>query len=347
LTPVAVSGGGGPKLVRLILVKDGIEFDASVALPDPMGTLTGRFLLAPRGDNGGLILRLLVSQLDQDSAAKWLGAWQRLAPNDDAAGALAGFDVRLSNAEVPAFSWRLRIGDGGAIVSEDHAVTVPGSAVSVRLLGPAGTDGEDGEADVRPDQWLLTGEKTPGALDPTSLQRDSSRIWKNAAQVDWGGIGNRVMQWSGTPVLTAVVLPKARPPPAGTLFPAPSTALSLAAALSLPADRYGPMTGNLIGLGSQPAVHPLAHDEVLLAQALRSVHGLRIVPKKQHRDFVREPVSCGIEGMDVLLGGGMDRGTSNLLMGPSGTGKSSLAITYAHSAPHEGSEQHFLRSTKI
>ena len=62
----------------------------------------------------------------------------------------------------------------------------------------------------------------------------------------------------------------------------------------------------------------------------------RIVPREQHRDFVREPVSCGIEGMDILLGGGLDRGTSNLLMGPSGTGKSSLAITYAHFAAARG-----------
>jgi CheY-like chemotaxis protein len=62
----------------------------------------------------------------------------------------------------------------------------------------------------------------------------------------------------------------------------------------------------------------------------------RIVPKNHRRDFVREPVSCGIEGMDILLGGGMDRGTSNLLIGPSGTGKSSLAITYAHSAVAQG-----------
>jgi circadian clock protein KaiC len=62
----------------------------------------------------------------------------------------------------------------------------------------------------------------------------------------------------------------------------------------------------------------------------------RIVPREQHRDFVRESVSCGIEGMDVLLGGGLDRGTSNLLMGPSGTGKSSLAITYAYFAAARG-----------
>jgi circadian clock protein KaiC len=56
----------------------------------------------------------------------------------------------------------------------------------------------------------------------------------------------------------------------------------------------------------------------------------RIVPEEHHRDFARKPVSCGIEGIDTLVGGGLDRGTSNLLMGPSGTGKSSLAVTYAH-----------------
>jgi circadian clock protein KaiC len=62
----------------------------------------------------------------------------------------------------------------------------------------------------------------------------------------------------------------------------------------------------------------------------------RIVPREQHRNFVREPVSSGIEGMDILLGGGLDRGTSNLFMGPSGTGKSSLAIIYAHFAAARG-----------
>jgi hypothetical protein len=32
----------------------------------------------------------------------------------------------------------------------------------------------------------------------------------------------------------------------------------------------------------------------------------RIVPREQYRDFVLEPVSRGIEGMDILLGGGLD-----------------------------------------
>ncbi|MGA8657541.1 MAG: ATPase domain-containing protein [Chthoniobacterales bacterium] len=62
----------------------------------------------------------------------------------------------------------------------------------------------------------------------------------------------------------------------------------------------------------------------------------RIVPGQHRRDFARDCVSCGIEGIDTLLGGGLDRGTSNLLMGPSGTGKSSLAISYARSAAARG-----------
>jgi circadian clock protein KaiC len=62
----------------------------------------------------------------------------------------------------------------------------------------------------------------------------------------------------------------------------------------------------------------------------------RIVPRNHHHDFAREAVLSGIGGIDTLLGGGLDRGTSNLLMGPSGTGKSSLAVSYAHSAAARG-----------
>ncbi|TPL86047.1 ATPase domain-containing protein [Mesorhizobium sp. B2-3-12] len=40
--------------------------------------------------------------------------------------------------------------------------------------------------------------------------------------------------------------------------------------------------------------------------------------------------------LDALIGGGLDRGTSTLLMGPSGIGKSSIACTYAHAALARG-----------
>jgi circadian clock protein KaiC len=76
------------------------------------------------------------------------------------------------------------------------------------------------------------------------------------------------------------------------------------------------------------------HDYVIETGGLKVFP--RIVPGEHHRRFAREPLSCGIEGIDSLLGGGLDRGTSNLLMGPSGTGKSSLALTYAHFSATRG-----------
>jgi circadian clock protein KaiC len=61
--------------------------------------------------------------------------------------------------------------------------------------------------------------------------------------------------------------------------------------------------------------------------------GLRIFPRlvaAEHRlDFKREPVASGVKEFDELLGGGLDRGTTNLLIGPAGSGKSTIAIKYA------------------
>jgi circadian clock protein KaiC len=76
------------------------------------------------------------------------------------------------------------------------------------------------------------------------------------------------------------------------------------------------------------------HDYLIATGGLKVFP--RIVPGDHHREFAREPVTSGIEGIDTLLGGGLDRGTSNLLMGPSGTGKSSLAVTYAYAAAARG-----------
>jgi circadian clock protein KaiC len=50
---------------------------------------------------------------------------------------------------------------------------------------------------------------------------------------------------------------------------------------------------------------------------------------------VRATLSSGLEGLDLLLGGGLDRGTSTIFMGPPGTGKSSLAATFAQAAARQ------------
>jgi circadian clock protein KaiC len=61
--------------------------------------------------------------------------------------------------------------------------------------------------------------------------------------------------------------------------------------------------------------------------------GLRIFPRlvaaQHHADFVHKPVSSGIKEMDELFGGGLDRGTTTLIIGQAGTGKSTIALQYA------------------
>ena len=58
----------------------------------------------------------------------------------------------------------------------------------------------------------------------------------------------------------------------------------------------------------------------------------RLVSAEHKEDFQQEFVSCGVNGMDKLWGGGIDRGTSTLILGPAGVGKSSIAMAYASTA---------------
>ncbi len=62
----------------------------------------------------------------------------------------------------------------------------------------------------------------------------------------------------------------------------------------------------------------------------------RLVAAEHHRQFPNENVQSGIDGIDGLLGGGLARGTSTLFSGPPGSGKSSLALTFAVAAAGRG-----------
>lgn len=62
----------------------------------------------------------------------------------------------------------------------------------------------------------------------------------------------------------------------------------------------------------------------------------RLVSAEHHGDFDRKVVGTGNSKMDALLGGGVERGSSVLVLGPAGTGKSLLALTFIASTAARG-----------
>jgi circadian clock protein KaiC len=62
----------------------------------------------------------------------------------------------------------------------------------------------------------------------------------------------------------------------------------------------------------------------------------RLIAAHYRRDGGRDAVPTGSDELDALLGGGIDRGTSTLLVGAAGTGKSSLATLVATTAAQRG-----------
>lgn len=68
--------------------------------------------------------------------------------------------------------------------------------------------------------------------------------------------------------------------------------------------------------------------------------GLSVFPRliaAEHSElFEKESIKSGVTALDALLGGGPDRGTSTLLIGPAGSGKSTIAVQYAVAAAARG-----------
>jgi len=62
----------------------------------------------------------------------------------------------------------------------------------------------------------------------------------------------------------------------------------------------------------------------------------RLVAAEHHVKFEKRTLSSGLKGLDAMLGGGVDRGTSTLLVGSAGTGKSVVSQQYAVAAARRG-----------
>ena len=62
----------------------------------------------------------------------------------------------------------------------------------------------------------------------------------------------------------------------------------------------------------------------------------RLVAAQHSPSFQQGFLPSGVTALDWLMGGGIDRGTSTLLIGPPGSGKSTLALQYATAAIERG-----------
>ncbi len=62
----------------------------------------------------------------------------------------------------------------------------------------------------------------------------------------------------------------------------------------------------------------------------------RLTPSERSGTLPKDVVRSGSEQLDALLGGGLRRGTSALLVGPAGSGKSSVAQSIAYNAAQHG-----------
>lgn len=61
-----------------------------------------------------------------------------------------------------------------------------------------------------------------------------------------------------------------------------------------------------------------------------------VAAEERHAGAAEQSVSSGVVELDEMLGGGIDRGSSTLIMGPAGCGKSALATQYAVGAAERG-----------
>lgn len=67
----------------------------------------------------------------------------------------------------------------------------------------------------------------------------------------------------------------------------------------------------------------------------------RLVAAEHRTGFVRETTTSGIAELDSLLGGGIEQGSSTLIIGPSGTGKSTFALQFMVAAIRRGERAAF------
>ncbi|MCJ8207118.1 ATPase domain-containing protein [Pseudomonas sp. RGM2987] len=76
------------------------------------------------------------------------------------------------------------------------------------------------------------------------------------------------------------------------------------------------------------------HDFTIMADGIHVFP--RLVAAEHRSGYLRQQLSSGISGLDALLGGGIETGSSTLILGPAGTGKSLISMIFAVAAVNRG-----------
>ena len=76
------------------------------------------------------------------------------------------------------------------------------------------------------------------------------------------------------------------------------------------------------------------HDFAIIQGGVRVFP--RLVASEHATPLVQGCLPSGLQALDDLLGGGLDRGTSTLIIGPSGAGKTLTAMTFAAANVRDG-----------
>ena len=62
----------------------------------------------------------------------------------------------------------------------------------------------------------------------------------------------------------------------------------------------------------------------------------RLVASEHRTKFERRQIAGGVPALDALLGGGVEQGSSTLVLGPAGTGKSTFVLQFIAAAVERG-----------
>jgi circadian clock protein KaiC len=76
------------------------------------------------------------------------------------------------------------------------------------------------------------------------------------------------------------------------------------------------------------------HDYAIMTGGVRIFP--RLISSEHKADFARDPIKSASAEFNALLGGGIERGSSALILGPAGTGKSFLTLSFVTAAVERG-----------